>query len=291
MSNDRSILFEDHHLEEEGFDREFTQHNTLCLLIRRTSLNYAIFDQEKSKFVLQAGRSLGSDEEDLDPVDALRSLSAADELIHRPFKSTIIGLADAAATLIPQSHWKVNEAGLHLGLQHPLKGNELLRADFLDSWQACVEYAIEADLADWLQSNFASAKVIHAHTALMEAFAGMTGSGQEKIFLNIYRRGFTMAAFRQRKLMLLNDYPIRSREDFIYFVSLACHELGFDREQARFVFSGEISEESGIFEVASKYLKHISFAQRPDDFQYQSAIREIPSHFYFNLFTLPLCAL
>ena len=277
-------------LTDEQFDQQYTQHSTLCLLLRSNRLSYAVFDEDRQRFTMQQSRYFIAAEQRGALLDEIKSAIAAEDALHLPYRSVKIGLGQSASVLVPAEFWVEEEAGAHLSLQVETDPDDLILADQISDLQTVVEYPLDLKLLEYLQGAFPEASVFHADTALLTGLqAPASAGGRDVVFMHIHQEAFLFVWYQNGQLQFFNRFEFRSREDFIYYVLLVAEELGLDRESARFVFLGEAVEGSAIHQIAQDYLRHVSFGERPANLQYARSIREQPGQFNFNLFALQLC--
>ncbi|MBI1193502.1 MAG: DUF3822 family protein [Bacteroidetes bacterium] len=276
---------------DESFDRNFTRNCTLCLLLLPHRLAYAVYDEDRRKFTVNHALYLQSDQEHAQYLSGIRALISADDLLHLPFQSVLVGIGSQPVALVPDAHYNHQAPGVFAALQAPLLPADVLRVDPLPTLGAVLEYSVDAALVEYLENTFVHCRLFHAHTPLLLGLERERPDRGDVAYLFFQRQFFTMTVFRDGSLLYVNSFTFFSGEDFLYYVLLVCDELQLDRELTPFVLLGEVLRESAAFVAAQPYLGNLQFGRRPRGFRYNRAIRELPGQFFYNLFAMQLCAL
>jgi hypothetical protein len=100
---------------------------------------------------------------------------------------------------------------------------------------------------------------------------------------------YDIVVTKANRLILFNSFRYQSSEDFIYYILFTCEQLGLNPENVSLQFAGEIEKTSAAYFITSKYIRNINFATRPDIYQFSYGFDKVAQHFYYSLFSQPLC--
>ncbi len=274
---------------DESFDRNFTRTSTLCLILLPHRLSYAVYEEERRKFTVHHTIYLSAEQEREQFLQSVKTVIAREEILHLPFSGVLCALGSRPWVLIPESYAELDKHHALLHLQSGLSDHERIGQDRMVGYDAVLEYAVDVDLADYLNNTFANGSIVHQLHPLLLALNRERPDQGKICYVFVQREWFTAIVFDEGRLMFLNSYPVRSGADLLYFTTLFFQQLDLDRQQCPMILLGEIRAESSWFETIQPHFGKMAFGRRPRGFLYNRAIRDLPSHYFYNLFALPLC--
>ena len=93
------------------------------------------------------------------------------------------------------------------------------------------------------------------------------------------------------KIELKDGNTIIGDDDFAYINSTPAMPQLKAKLKPNEILIGEIERNSALYELLHKYIRHIYFGERSDNFEYSYKFATLPKHFYYNLLSQYLCAL
>jgi len=132
----------------------------------------------------------------------------------------------------------------------------------------------------------------HTSTALIEYIINANKNRtDELIIVNVHSTFMEIVVTKSRQLLLYNYFGFSSPEEFVYYILFVCEQLHLNPEHIQVQFSGDINSEDSAFHLTMKYIRNLSFVNRPEIFGYSQVLSELPSHLHFNLFSQVICGL
>lgn len=195
------------------------------------------------------------------------------------------------ATLVPNPLFDAGNATDQLNFNNQNSPGGQLLIDRLQQLEACNVYTVPEYIYQQISTWFPHAQFHHTSTSQIEYLLTLNkNSGEELLTANIHKNFIEIIVTRGRQLLLYNHFKYDSGEELVYFILFVCEQLHLNPDHIRVQFAGEIAETDPAFHLASKYIRHISFAERPETYNYSSEFNILPPHIHFNLFTQVICA-
>lgn len=278
---------------DKALNRKASQYYGLSIQVSQGGLSFCIFDPQNKKY-------LGIESYDFQYVannkqlfDVLEKLIPSIEWLALPFESTKIIFETHKSTLVPHVFFDNNKPQSHLELNHAVETGELSQNDFLTTLEAQNVWLIPENIRGLLRSLFPLAPIHHHGSILIESLLSINKNVPENqgVFVYVRKCMFDIVVLIDNKLLFFNSFNYQAKEDFIYFLIYVLEQLELNPESVRLTFLGEILKLSSIYDIAHKYVRHVGFGGRRQDYNFSYVFDDIPGHFYFNLLNLNRCEL
>ncbi|MCW3126561.1 MAG: hypothetical protein JWO03_2219 [Bacteroidetes bacterium] len=138
-----------------------------------------------------------------------------------------------------------------------------------------------------LEEKFPLAVHYHSGAVLIETLGALGLTQSKDLFINIHAQNIEVLYFDETgALKIYNRYEYRSYQDYIYFVLLVADEMNLNREETKAVLMGEVSADSQLYEVTTRYFRQTAFIKQPADKRFSSTFEGYPVHFNYPLYNL-----
>lgn len=157
---------------------------------------------------------------------------------------------------------------------------------------AITVFAIPKKLHEWIFGLYPNAKVgfVHQSSALIEGVLHFAKTHpQHDMFLYIDRFKLHIITLKDQKLEYYNQFAINQFSDYIRYVMLVIKGLKKNQHSSDVVIWGYIGKQSAHYNEFYKYIKNISFGDRPDYLKFSYLFDEVQDHHYMDLYSLHLC--
>lgn len=193
-------------------------------------------------------------------------------------------------TLTPKILYDKNNGKNLLAFNQELLQNEQEYSDWIPSIQAFNSYTIPVEFIRCFDKHFKDISWKHDSSILIESLLRQFKLHEkQKIYLSIQNTYFEMVVLKGKKLVFFNNFSYKTAEDFIYYLLFACEQLNLNPEQIPLVITGEILEESEVFKIIYKYMRHVKFSVRNSSYKYSFVFDQIKEHFHYKLLNQHLC--
>ena len=132
-------------------------------------------------------------------------------------------------------------------------------------------------------------KVLHQGSTFIEGIAAIApASGEREMLVYVDRGIFHIVIFKNNSLHYYNQFAIKKNEDGLRYIMLVFQELGLEQSKTSITFWGSIDAKSKFITLLKKYVRNISFGNRPSALSFGYVFDEIPEHQFFDLFNIHL---
>ncbi len=148
-------------------------------------------------------------------------------------------------------------------------------------------YAVETSLQQLsLLQRSASVSVKHLSGPLLQAFHHLADYADHQVFVHFRFQSVQIAVFERRNLLFFNSFPFQHANDALYFILLAYEQFKLNPLELPLVLSGNLLEDSEIFRLLRRYIRTIRFAPLPSSVQLPQSAVDLPSHYWFDVFSM-----
>ena len=264
----------------------------LFILVGQESLQYCILDTDKNSFIALADYRLPTLIKNPEIFHSkLRQLISGEESLLKKYPSVVIGLDTPWHTLVPSSLFDSKQIDSYLEFNFNMADGCLSGSDLLKETDAYNVYAYLPGLTKVFREFIADAAVVHRSSALVTSVHQhqMTGSLPTCGFLNFRGYFADLAFFVENRLVFFNSFPCHTKEDLLYFTLYTLEQLKLRPDSLPLFVSGMIGAGSEEYSLLEQYIGMVSFSGRMGAFDYSPILKQLPSHYYQELFALALC--
>jgi hypothetical protein len=150
-------------------------------------------------------------------------------------------------------------------------------------------FAVQKDLFSWLSKIYSNTKIhlVHQSSALIEGvhqFAGQ--SAKNRLYIYVDRFKLHIVSVDQGKLIYYNQFAIKQFSDYVKYIMLVMKGLGMNQQTCEVVLWGYISKNSPHYLEFVKYIRNITFGNRPEGLKFGFIFDEVQEHHFFDLFSI-----
>jgi len=275
---------------EDDFIKRSTSSYDLSILVGMDSFFYIVNDGQQNVLVLKSYQF----DDRVDSFEALKQpfqkIFLEDKLLQMPFLRTKVAFINNKSTLVPSRLF--DDKGKEAYLEHLLRlaDDDVVQVDDLPILDTKNVYAVNKPVLNIARSYFPNATFFHSFSALLLGYMKLTEhQSGHNIFLNIKGNLQQITVFENNKLLFSNAFEFKNSKDFIYYVMLIYDQFNLKAESTPLTISGLIVENSEIYRLLYRYVRHINLVSTPSYLRFANKINAVPKYFYFDLFSLKLC--
>ncbi len=261
---------------------DISLNHTLAIRISNRIVEYSVLDSAKKMVVALESWNIGINDDPGMLTDALEKIKNDSSLLNNEFGKVIIIPDTSIYTIIPEKLFVEKEAKKYLEFNHTIYSNEKICIDNIYQIAAKNIYGFPFEVDDIAEKKFPNYQFKHTATILIETILSL--NTHDVIFAHINGNRLDILVKKDDALKFCNSFFFASAEDIIYYILNVYQQLEMDAASIPLVFAGEIEQESTVFGIAYKYIKNVSFQNRPEHFWYCQGIQKLPGHNYFCLF-------
>ena len=272
---------------DNSFQAEIPEKYDLYIFVSEEELSCVVADKQSKKFIGLESWNI------LDSSTSLQDIHENSTLL-APFnyRKVICCSGFRNATLVPAPLFENGTASEQLYFANQRLENGQVLIDDLRQLEAKNVFSIPGSFISEITGWFREVQFHHTSTALIEYIITANKNRTDELMnVNVHGSFIEIVVTKSRQLLLYNYFNYATPEEMVYYILFVCEQLHLNPEHIHVCFAGDIETEDSAFYLSSKYIRNLSLAARPEVFGYSEVLRQIPSHFHFNLFSQVICEL
>jgi hypothetical protein len=250
-------------------------------------ISFSLMDRNRNKFIALCEYRLPDENTD----EEFNTLFQQDEILAaKGYYKIVISFVSQKSVLVPAVFYNADDAKGYLSLTSSLTDSETLCADQLKYTDVVHIYSLPSDLVNRMQSVYPDCRIIHSGTVLMESeLLRNKNSTDPCIAVNIRQGSYDIAVTTGNQLNYFNTFTYQGSEDFIYYLLYTMEQLHLNPEKTLLRFSGEVEKHTATYIITAKYVRNISFGNRPEAFEFSYGFGHIQQHAHAIVLNQYLC--
>ena len=279
------------HFLDKSFNELNTRTYVMSVLLDATGFAVSIYSPEKNKIIGLVSHQIEAHKGAENISRQLDQLLNAVSWLSFPFSKVCVLYRNNVSTLIPQPLFDKKNAALYLEFNHFLQQQSRIVFDYVKHTDAVNVYSLPKLIFEKVKTIWPNAMLKHASTILIENLHVLVKNKNDNntLFVNVTTNSFDLVYFKDNKLDFYNQFQFNTTTDFIYFLLSAIEQLKLNPESVKLMLLGSIDKGDVFYEIAYRYIRHISFIERNDNFSYSYALDEIKPQQNFVLFNSLQC--
>jgi hypothetical protein len=281
-------------IKDPLFEIEKLSQYTLCLLISRQDFSFSVIDNDLSRCVRLEKFQFNS-------LFSVQQLLEQLELIfddHHFLKAGYwgdikLGVKNRKFTFLPKSLFdsQQQEEYLEFNCKVDSKNNDVVHFHH-KSLDLVSVFATEKELMHWLESVYSGKKItpVHQTSSLIEGVLRYSDKSEDRqMFINCDGIYLTIVILAGGQLEFCNIFRYRTAEDLTYYTMFVFNELGMNPEETEVTMWGNIDQTSIHFTKLFRFIRYLSFGERPSNLKFGYVFDEIFEHNQFDVLNLHNC--
>jgi hypothetical protein len=281
-------------VKDNTFDIDYLDHYSLSIQVSYSDFQFCVIDKRKNRCLLLEDFTFESAESTEKLIAILHKIFEEHHLLMAGFWNGVrLSIKNKKFTLVPSPLFKKESASDYLRLNCEFDPQEEDVYFFHHpSVEAINVFAANKNLVHWVKSLYPQKEVqiIHQGSAIIEGQLNKEGHAQnsDAVFLNFDRDSVHVTIQKDKAFKYYNQFPLKTPEQNLKYVLLTFQELNLPHN-TRIVIWGNINTRSAYIKELYKYLKNLSFGNKPYYLRYGYMFDEIEDHQYYDVFNLALC--
>lgn len=222
--------------------------------------------------------------------DVLRNILEDSIFFQNKMSSVSLDIDHQLSVIIPEALFIPEKAADYLQVAVLGKKTNQLAWEKLRNTDAYVVYYLPKVIKQHLEDFFKNIHIHHFSSTIIDSVVRINKAENNKQLL-VHHSGhrFQLIYSDQKQLLFYNDYAYSSTEDYIYFLLYAMKQLDLSPESTPIVLIGEVDRNSKLYDICYKYIRNISFGNRPKELHYSYVLKDLAEQYHFNLYNQYLC--
>ena len=162
------------------------------------------------------------------------------ECLNHDFEHVNIAFSDANFSLVPKAVFHDDNLQNVLALNLGDAEDVVEKVQTLEALQSICAYRLPKKRVSFFTQKFKQAAFTHGAITFYRLAEKLGKKNNQELCVFNYSDGFFIAHFNNGQLHLLNYFPYKNIEDFIYLLLFLCKELGIKQKDAEVLLLGNI---------------------------------------------------
>jgi hypothetical protein len=281
-------------IKDERFDEDNIHQYALFVNIGTRDFQLCVVDTQENRCLVLEDYVFPSVSSHQELVTALDQLFEAHAFAKAGFwKQIKISFKNQSFVQVPNALYTED------ALADYLKFNTHINSDVEDflpvslkSTQAVTVFAVHKDIKQWLKNIYPNNNPIFVHQSAVLIEGIMQAAINRKdnpLYIYVDRFKLHVLSASNGKLIYYNQFSIKQFSDYIKYIMLVMKSLNMDQAKSEVVLWGYIGKNSPHYIEFYKYIKNVSFGERPPYLQFGYFFDEAQDHHFFDLYSIQLC--
>jgi hypothetical protein len=279
-------------VKDERFDEDLLHQYELLIQTGPKDFQVAVIDSKDNRLLILEDYAMGNVQSHNELLLTLKELFDAHALLKAGFwKSVKIGIKNNKFCQIPESLFVESSATNYLKLNATFDESKEKVVSCKSSLSNSVTvFAIQEDLYSWLSSIYQNTAHLffHQSTALIEGVLKQPSRKNSPLYIYVDRFKLHILSAQNSKLIYYNQFAIKQFPDYVKYIMLVLNGLNMNQNDSEIVLWGYIGKNSPHYQEFVKYVRNVTFGDRPNNLKFSYMFDEVQEHHFFDLYSLQL---
>lgn len=271
----------------------------LSILFSQDGFSFTIYDKVKNKFLVLESFRIQTLNKNIVGESFFRHIHAIlsiefEKPIYSLFKEakTLINLIANQSTWVPLTLFEERNIKDYLNLNFN-EVDGVVKYEIINNLNAVCVYSFNESIFNFFKKTFPKAEIHSLQSSLASHFQIVDKKCFEEttVYCYVEATQYFIYIFQNKKFVFTNQFSFQNSRDFAFYLLSVYDKLNLSPDNVPLVFSGDIFNDSEIWQLLLKYIRHIRYLKGNDQFTFSYRFGEIPLHQYFHLFNAISCVL
>lgn len=211
----------------------------------------------------------------LNPIEVLQKIEMVYEdeaFLQKEFEDVIVLFSNEFYSLVPEKFFKEENASDYLKFNTKILETDFVAQDYIKEFNLVNVYVPFTNVNNYFFDKYGEFEYRHCVSVLVEGFLKLNQNQEKeaKVYLNNHTWGYDLVIIQQGKLLFVNSFHCKTKEDFIYYLLFTAEQLELDPTTFELILLGHISKNSDYYNMAYTYIKNISFLETSFGFSFEA---------------------
>lgn len=279
-------------IKDEKFDEEKLQQYILLAQIGAKDFQAAVIDSEDNRLIFFEDYVFSEVNSQAELQEALKSLFESHEYLTAGFwKEVKLSFKNTKFIQVPALLFVESAATEYLKFNAILDlGKESVQICHNVKSEAVTIYAVPNDMLQWLKRVYPNTTfhLFHQSAALIEGVLASAHRDTQPLYVYVDRFKLHVLFTKDGKLIYYNQFLIKQFTDYVKYIMLVMNAMGMNQETSQVVLWGYIGKNSPHYQEFVKYVRNVSFGERPAHLKFGYQFDDVQEHHFFDLYSLSL---
>ncbi len=278
-------------IKDEKFDEEKLHRYTLLTQLGAKDFQVAVVDSEDNRLIFFEDYVFNDVNSQADLQAALQMLFESHEYLTAGFwKEVKASIKNNKFIQVPASLYIDSAADEYLRFNAVFDNDkEVVLTCRNARTDAVTVFAVPMDMLEWLKRIYANTTIrfYHQSAALIEGvLASAPTRTDDPLYVYVDRFKLHILFVKEGKLIYYNQFLIKQFTDYVKYIMLVMKAMGMDQNTSQVVLWGYIGKNSPHYQEFVKYVRNVSFGERPQHLRFGYLFDEVQEHHFFDLYSI-----
>ncbi|MBY0435043.1 MAG: DUF3822 family protein [Cyclobacteriaceae bacterium] len=276
-------------IKDQKFDEEKLHQYILLAQIGAKDFQVAVIDSDDDRLIFFEDYVFNEVNSQADLQQALQDLFESHEYLMAGFwKHVRVSIKNNKFIQVPASLFVEQAADEYLRFNAPIDADkETVVTCSNHRTDGITIFAATHEMINWLNKVYANSnvKIVHQSAALIEGVLASATPGENPLYVYVDRFKLHILFLKDGKLIYYNQFLIKQFTDYVKYIMLVMKAMGLEQETSRVILWGYIGKNSPHYQEFVKYVRNVSFGERPSHLKFGYLFDDIQEHHFFDLYS------
>ncbi len=280
-------------VKDDRFDEDLLHQYDLLIQTGPKDFQLAVIDSKEDRVLALEDYAMGNVQSHAELLQALKELFDAHAILKAGFwRQVKIGIKNNKFCQVPASLFNAQHALDYLKLNAVIDvpKEKIIHCENV-GFKSVTVFAVQEDLYQWLSEIYQNTAhhFFHQSTSLIEGVLRQPNNTENSV-LYIYVDRFKLHILSRKgnQLIYYNQFPIKQFSDYVKYIMLVLQSLNMDQQTSEVVLWGYIGKNSPHYLEFIKYIRNVTFGERPNHLKFSYLFDEVQEHHFFDLYSLSM---
>lgn len=235
------------------------KYRKLSLRVSLKGFSFCVVDSLENKIVASENIDFSAMSKSL-TVEEFYELAFLDyPILSEGYDQVLVLHHNSLSTFVPKPLFDAEYIGSYLQYNTKVFETDFFAFDDIPTYEMSHVYIPYVNINNFLIDQFGVFDYKHSNSVLVSKVLDLSKNVDDKqIFAHVNKDTFEVVVVQNQKLLLFNSFDYTTKQDFIYYLLFVAEQLNLNPEIVKVSFLGEVTEESDVFQIAFKYIRHVS---------------------------------
>lgn len=209
------------------------------------------------------------------------------QLSKKNYPNVMVNYFDKHFTLVPVNFYDAANLRALLEFNVGPVADKIIVTDDINAGIKLI-YAIDEGLKSVLDTVFPGHQLKHTLSVASKLMLSTDELLKENILLSIYDDHIEIVVKQDQKLMLANQFSIKTQEDVLYYVLFVLEQYQLNPLYVTITVAGNVDSNTSLISSLKKYVKQVHLAKGHKTLNWD-AVTGMPQHFHYTLINRLFC--
>ena len=253
-------------MTKKEINNNIENYHKLSIQVSLNGLSFCIVDTIANTIKHFKRLNFGKELSPYETQKELKQLFKESQVADYSFTEVVVIHRNNLFSLVPKPLFDKAELANYLKFNVKILANDLVEYDEIGSYDLVNVYVPFVNINNYIYDLFGEFEFMHHGTVMVQSLLNSHSNGNDPIcYVHVADKQMDITVLTQKQLLFFNSFLFITKEDFIYYLLFTLEQLKLNTETIKLRLFGSIDMEDELYNIAYKYVQHISLFIPPSD--------------------------